>query len=448
MKKIYVFAILLFLILSLVIPVSANTAEAPLVVDLIAGQNEHAGDIKVWDDGTSLYVLYETVNPWCLTETHLAVASSLDGIPQANGNPIPGQFPYKNTHNCATNFLYTIPLNKDVCQIYIAAHAAVKSLGSTETAWGNGLDFSGNNWGTYFLYKPNICMFTPTPNESATLTETPTNTPTSTSTNTPTGTTPTNTPTSTSTDTPTGTPPTNTPTNTSTNTSTGTSPTNTPTSTATNTPTGTPPTSTSTNTPTTCQPTIVTANFSNIGVGQSVEGMGVVAPNLNITAAQGPAVKVLPLVDPTVYLALQNGINVVNGYMVPGGGFTDLTARNASQAHSYTFTFAPGTSVSTFSLHMLDYGDLNPTLNTNHFVSMTAYDTNGIVVSKQELSYTTTTALYPQPPIGDASAPAGQPGNWTWKVSGTGIVKVVLESGIGFDPNIAFDTLSFTTQCP
>ncbi len=181
MKKIYVFAILLFLILSLVIPVSANTAEAPLVVDLIAGQNEHAGDIKVWDDSTSLYVLYETVNPWCLTETHLAVASSLDGIPQANGNPIPGQFPYKNTHNCATNFLYTIPLNKDVCQIYIAAHAAVKSLGSTETAWGNGLDFSGNNWGTYFLYKPNICMFTPTPNESATLTETPTNTPTSTS---------------------------------------------------------------------------------------------------------------------------------------------------------------------------------------------------------------------------------------------------------------------------
>src|SRR5689334_13473943 len=208
MKKIYVPAALLFLILSLVIPVSANTGEAPLVVDLIAGQNEHAGEIKVWDDGTSLYVLYETVNPWCLTDTHLAVASSTDGIPQANGNPIPGQFPYSNKHNCATNFLYTIPLNKGVCQIYVAAHAAVKSPGSTETAWGNGLGFSGNNWGTYFLYEPNICRVTPTQSESTTLTNTPTSTLAPTSTNTPTGMPPTTTPSNTNT--PTGTPPTNT----------------------------------------------------------------------------------------------------------------------------------------------------------------------------------------------------------------------------------------------
>jgi hypothetical protein len=46
---------------------------------------------------------------------------------------------------------------------------------------------------------------------------------------------------------------------------------------------------------------------------------------------------------------------------------------------------------------------------------------------------------------GDAvSAPAGQPGNWTWNVLGHGIVKVVLEFGAGYDPYIAFDQLYFT----
>jgi hypothetical protein len=49
---------------------------------------------------------------------------------------------------------------------------------------------------------------------------------------------------------------------------------------------------------------------------------------------------------------------------------------------------------------------------------------------------------------GDASALSGQPGNWTWQVSGVGITKVTLQFGVGFDPNIAFDTLSFTQECP
>src|SRR5512132_1874856 len=82
----------------------AATQDDPLVVDLIAGQHTDVGDIKVWDDGTTLYVQYETVDPWCMTETHLAVASSLSDIPQANGNPIPGQFPYKKSFKCETSY--------------------------------------------------------------------------------------------------------------------------------------------------------------------------------------------------------------------------------------------------------------------------------------------------------------------------------------------------------
>jgi hypothetical protein len=50
---------------------------------------------------------------------------------------------------------------------------------------------------------------------------------------------------------------------------------------------------------------------------------------------------------------------------------------------------------------------------------------------------------------GDAvAAPLGQPGNWIWNVSGNGIVKIVLEFGAGYDPNIAFDLLSFNVVCP
>jgi len=180
-----------------------------------------------------------------------------------------------------------------------------------------------------------------------------------------------------------------------------------------------------------------------------------VAPDLNIDA-KGTAVRIGEGVNPFLYIATGSGASIVNGGVVPGGGFSDVTTQQASQAHLYTFTFAPFVSVSDFSLHMLDFGDLNPTLNTSHYASMTAYAANGTVVSKHELSYTTlandpsSSDLYGDLHIsGDAlGATPGQPGNWTWHVSGSGIVKVVLEFGVGFDPNIGFDTLSFTTVCP
>jgi hypothetical protein len=228
-------------------------------------------------------------------------------------------------------------------------------------------------------------------------------------------------------------------------------PTSTPTATATSTliitPTGTAPQPL-------CPPTVISANFSNVSLGQSVEGLGAVAPYLNIDA-EGIAVRVGAGVDPFLYIATGSGGSVVNGGVPPSGGFSDVSAQQASQAHLYTFTFAPFVSVSDFSLHMLDFGDLNPTLNTNHFASITAYNASGGVVTKQELSYNTLandpvmSDLYGNLLVsGDAfGATPGQPGNWTWHVSGTGIVKVVLEFGTGYDPNIAFDTLSFTALC-
>ena len=181
----------------------AASQSNPFIVDLVAGQHTDVGDVKIWDDGTTLYVEYETVDPWCLEETHVAVASSLADIPQKNGNPIPGQFPYKTNHNCASSFIYTIPLPLETCELYVAAHAAINT---GETAWGSGPEFSGKNWATYSMYTPEACNNTPTPTATETATRTPT--PTSTATATPiTDTaTPTNTPTGTLTNTPTNTP--------------------------------------------------------------------------------------------------------------------------------------------------------------------------------------------------------------------------------------------------
>jgi len=81
---------------------------------------------------------------------------------------------------------------------------------------------------------------------------------------------------------------------------------------------------------------------------------------------------------------------------------------------------------------------------------------NGNEVSKEELGYTSTPEENPRSSniygdlwySGDAvSAAPGQPGDWMWNVNGSGIVKVVLQFGVGFDPYIGFDELRFTEEC-
>ena len=182
--------------------------------------------------------------------------------------------------------------------------------------------------------------------------------------------------------------------------------------------------------------------------------MGVVAPYLAIDA-KGTAVKVAQNTSPVAYLA-PNGSGIANGGLVADGGFTDMTTKNARQAHLYNFTFAPGISITNFSLHMLDYGDLNEPSDPTHYASMTAYDANGNIVSQEELSYTTLAERIPRSSnlYGDlwingdaATAAVGQPGNWIWNVSGNGISRVILEFGAGYDPNVAFDLLRYHIVC-
>ncbi|MFO7675086.1 MAG: hypothetical protein R6X12_02040 [bacterium] len=138
----------------------------PQEVILYAGQHINAGNVTVWNDATNLYVQFNSSGDWVITETHVAVATSLAGIPQKNGNPVPGLFPYKEVHDPAvTTYTYTIPLGdwEPGQELYIAAHASMALLDEygeviqTETGWGYGPDFPGRNWATYLMYEVQDC---------------------------------------------------------------------------------------------------------------------------------------------------------------------------------------------------------------------------------------------------------------------------------------------------
>jgi len=111
-----------------------HTVDDPQVIDLLAGQTIDVGDVLVWNDGDYLYVRYViTDSDWCLTETHLQVATSLDGIPQTKtGNPKPGQFEENDEHDCVTEVEYKYNLIERGWSLdqnlSIAAHAVVKNL--------------------------------------------------------------------------------------------------------------------------------------------------------------------------------------------------------------------------------------------------------------------------------------------------------------------------------
>ena len=76
----------------------------PYTTPLIAGQNIEVGTVTVENDGEKICVTYALnddalAEGWLIYETHLAIATEYDGIPQTSGNrwgtnPIPGQFPY------------------------------------------------------------------------------------------------------------------------------------------------------------------------------------------------------------------------------------------------------------------------------------------------------------------------------------------------------------------
>ncbi len=121
-------------------------------VNLMAGQNTVAGTVTAESDGQNLTVTYTTNDQWNLNEIHLYVGE-YQLAPQNNGgNPMPGRFPYKQQFvDPVKTFSYVFPLSSLPDCFIVAAHSVVKKTnGGTETGWGQGTQFPGNNWGMYF----------------------------------------------------------------------------------------------------------------------------------------------------------------------------------------------------------------------------------------------------------------------------------------------------------
>lgn len=95
---------------------------------LYAAQHYRVGELQVWRNTTHLFVEYHLDIGYEMSESHLHIATSLDGIPQKNGNPIPGQFDYKENHDpYVSSYTYMISWdsNWDNQELYIAAHGVV-----------------------------------------------------------------------------------------------------------------------------------------------------------------------------------------------------------------------------------------------------------------------------------------------------------------------------------
>jgi len=207
----------------------------------------------------------------------------------------------------------------------------------------------------------------------------------------------------------------------------------------------------------------ICANFGQLPAGASVEGLGTVHPDLNISTS-GSAVVVHEGVPPVAYGAPNGPGSIANngvGALAPDSqasqGFYD-----SQRIHDYVFTFAPDITADGFTVKMLDFGDFNPTGATEHQVTLVAYDSNNVEVDTHMLEFTSDAAINPTSGsagnlqiTGDAvSAQSGQPGNFAFTVSGTDIVRVELHfssnvsPAASTDPNIALAVLCYAPEQP
>jgi hypothetical protein len=196
-------------------------------------------------------------------------------------------------------------------------------------------------------------------------------------------------------------------------------------------------------------PTAVScADFSALAPGASVEGLGTVHPDLNISGPGDIAV-IAEGQSPAAY-GSSAGPNAGLGILE---GFSDI-----EKVHEYEFTFAPDVSVSFFSLRMLDYGDLNKALATEHSVTMLGYDSNGFLVGESGLVFTSDAAPNPTTGsagnlqiTGDATAEIGEPGNFVFSIYGTNITRLVIQfasnsADTASDPNHGYADLCFEVE--
>jgi hypothetical protein len=199
--------------------------------------------------------------------------------------------------------------------------------------------------------------------------------------------------------------------------------------------------------PAACAATHVFLDFEGLAPGTPVEGLGTVHPDLSIASV---AWGFGPTCTPGSAAAIEEGVATPfaaygTAGSFPNGCLDGIRGYGDSQGCvlDYDFTFAPGVTVSCFSVRMLDYGDLFPYGGTTHTVTLTAYDASNTQVSQDVLTMLGAVDLV----TGDACTSQGSdPGNRLFTVTGAGIVRVELRFDAFPDPNVGFDDISFCEQ--
>lgn len=196
--------------------------------------------------------------------------------------------------------------------------------------------------------------------------------------------------------------------------------------------------------PAACAGVPVFLGFESLTPGTTVEGLGAVHPDLRITSVAWPFGPTCPLGTAaaieegvfTPFAAYGTAGSFANGCLDGIRGFGD----SQGCVLDYDFTFAPGVTVSCFSIRMLDYGDLFPFGGTTHTVTLAAYDASNTLVTQDVL-----TMLGPVDLVtGDAcTAQGSDPGNRLFTVTGPAITRVTLRFDAFPDPNCGFDDISF-----
>lgn len=198
--------------------------------------------------------------------------------------------------------------------------------------------------------------------------------------------------------------------------------------------------------PASCPDTPVHLDFEGIAPGTSVEGLGAVHPYLRITSLAWP---LGPSCTPGSAVGIEEGVappfsydtagSFANGCLNGIRGFGD----DGGCALDYEFTFAPGVTVSCFSIRMFDYGDFYPFGTASHQVQMVAYDAASSIVDTDVLS----TFGAVNATGGDAClSDPNSTGNHFFTVTGPGIVRVTLRFDGSPDPNVGFDDVSFCAR--
>lgn len=145
-------------------PGKVKISSNPYVTDLIAGQNVDAGDVIISFTPDYIYVEYVMTGNWWMTNAKFHIVPDSCGggwrFPVTKkGNPIPGQFDYHYDYpNGTQHALIAVPWDEDwedALEMCFAAHADLELRDGeppweTQTGWGNGDPFPGDQWGMYF----------------------------------------------------------------------------------------------------------------------------------------------------------------------------------------------------------------------------------------------------------------------------------------------------------